>query len=86
MFAYIDAIVVDTPIVDAEIRGKIREVSNIEARLARGRLFSSYLDQQWQALSNKSNAFLWPEAHGSLSAGIERIERRIANRGKRKPV
>jgi hypothetical protein len=39
LFVYIDAIIVDTPIFDNQVRGEIQDVESIEARIKRAKNF-----------------------------------------------
>lgn len=46
-FGYLDAVLVDTPIVDVKWRSRIGVVTSIYERLSRAEDFLDYLDQQW---------------------------------------
>lgn len=43
---YIDAITVDTPILDDDVRASVKDVSDIRSRLKRARIFAGYLARQ----------------------------------------
>lgn len=45
MFQYLDAVIIDTPILNAEISKKIKDHQNIKERTIRTGLFLDYLDQ-----------------------------------------
>lgn len=77
IFSYIDAIVVDTPILDEGIRDSIENVELVDQRLERGRQFIKYLDMQWNTLPKSEFFFSWPKASKTVSAEIERIQLRI---------
>lgn len=77
MFTYVDAMIVDTPIFDGEVRKHIRDVSHIDGRLERAESFRRYLDDCWQACSDIGVPFSWREASGELSDEIERIRRSL---------
>jgi hypothetical protein len=81
MFAYIDAIVVDTPIVDANYRRLISATQDIEERLRRADIFRVYLDRHWRSLDQSTDdlPFNWDEHSGRLRADVERV------RGKTRP-
>lgn len=72
-FTYIDAVVVDTPIVDEQIRKDIGVVELIDRRLERGTRFLEYLNQQWDKFGGANNAFDWKEIHALVSNDIQRI-------------
>jgi len=42
-FTYLDAVIVDTPILSAELRGQIANELDIHERLARAKLFADYV-------------------------------------------
>jgi hypothetical protein len=95
MFVYLDAVVIDTPIFDAEVRGTIREVERIpdpverlEARLERAELFVKYLDNQWKMLTASVLGFDWHDASLDVRADLRIVEdsanRRIRARGSRR--
>lgn len=79
-FNYVDAMIVDTPIVDRNLRDEISDVDFITDRLARAELFCDYLDIQWQPLSNQELAFSWPSVRWSIAKDIEYIIGKISIR------
>jgi len=79
-FTYVDAMVVDTPIVDKDQRDKIEDVYTITDRLARAELFCDYLDTQWQLLSDQELSFSWPSVRWSIAKDIEYIIGKISIR------
>ena len=76
-FNYIDAIVVDTPILNDEARRDIRDVSDIEDRLGRGKIFLSYLDTQWKNSNLGSDVFNWEGVSADLNDDIAFIKRKL---------
>lgn len=70
---YVDAMVVDTPIVDEDVNSQIRDCQYIRERLERVEIFSAYLDRHWQALSDKVGIFDWRSVSHDLREGIRRI-------------
>jgi len=74
-FTYIDAIVVDTPIVDPAVRFQIADVHTIHERLERGAIFRAYLDEQWKFEAD-STTFSWPLASAALERDMRRIKAR----------
>ena len=79
-FTYVDAMVVDTPIVGKDLRDKIDDVVLITDRLARADLFCEYLDAQWQVLSDQELSFSWPSVRWSIAKDIEYIIGKISIR------
>ena len=79
MFVYIDAIIVDTPIMDRDAAPHIaRDVSAISERLVRAERFRQYLDAAWSDMGpGKAAPFSWPDASATLSYDIVRIGRRV---------
>ena len=65
--------VVDTPIVDAGMQTQIANAYNIADRLARARLFCSYLDSQWQLLEGQQLSFNWLAIKKLIDRDIEYI-------------
>ena len=52
IFTYVDAMVVDTPIVDRNVREKIVDENSILGRLERAEEFRQYLDSQWERIKS----------------------------------
>jgi hypothetical protein len=75
-FAYIDSILIDTPILDESI--KIEVGSNIASRLKATNLFRQYLDKQWNSLNTdvSSKLFDWKEFSGKLNENVEYVIRK----------
>ncbi len=76
VFSYVDAVVVDTPIVDRASRSRIREVRTIQERLERASAFRDYLDNQWEACRDASLPFDWPSVSASLKSDIAEVTAR----------
>jgi len=79
-FTYVDAMIIDTPMVDKDLRDKIDDVDIITDRLARAELFCDYLDAQWQVLSDQELSFSWPSVRWSIAKDIEYIIGKISIR------
>lgn len=63
-FAYVDAMIVDTAILDRATRDQIHNETLIEKRLKRATLFRKYLDTQWNVLrGNGGSTFLTGRRH-----------------------
>lgn len=78
-FTYVDAMIIDTPIVDLDIRREVRNVVGIQDRLQRADIFRAYLDRHWYGLDSPSirDTFDWPAVSDRLHASILRIGQRI---------
>lgn len=74
-FSYLDAVLVDTPIVDPGVRSTIADVSMIDDRIARCERFVDYLDCQWEALGSLETlpAFSWPQVSEALRQDLRRV-------------
>ena len=76
-FTYVDAVVIDTPVVAREWRDKIWDVADIKGKLARAETFREYLDSQWVHLENASDFFNWRPMSSMLFYEIENIKTSI---------
>jgi hypothetical protein len=77
-FTYVDAIIVDTPILDHNKRKYILNVHNIMDRLDRSEMFRLYLDDQWLLIKsvNARSAFDWNIVSEALKRDIQYIRPR----------
>ena len=77
-FEYLDAVVVDTPIMDSGTRLSVRNAQTIDGRLNRAELFCDYLDSQWGELGESGSVFDWNNTVAGTRQQIERIRSKIA--------
>ncbi|WUH98829.1 hypothetical protein OHR68_35845 [Spirillospora sp. NBC_00431] len=79
MFAYLDAMVIDTPIVDDAYRLLIGDAYSLSERLARSEYFRAYLDKQWRSLEPILNApkFNWREFSARITDDIITVNERL---------
>lgn len=70
--------VIDTPIVDTDMRMQIANAYSIADRLSRARIFCDYLDSQWELLVGQHLPFEWPTIRALVSRDIEYITGRIS--------
>ena len=77
-FAYIDAMIVDTPIVNPASRARLGDATTIRARLERAGVFREYLDAEWAPLQDKAVAFDWFQSSRALKRDVEKVERRLS--------
>lgn len=75
-FSYVDAMIVDTPIVDPSVRRNMRDVHSIKDRIQRAKQFQLYLDAQWEIFDPPTDGipFLWDKVSAKLAIDIETAE------------
>ena len=84
MFTYLDAIVVDTPIVDPKVRAQIDDVGTIEERFDRVLVFLAYLEAEWSKLAkDAADTFDWLAGAVETRSSIEAIRRRLKEKATR---
>jgi hypothetical protein len=76
-FQYVDAMVIDTPILDPGVRAKVGHVWSISDRLERVEIFRQYLDEQWSPLDGQDLPFQWPHQSADLKRDLHRIQQSI---------
>jgi len=76
-FEYIDAMIVDTPILFTAFRKHIHDVRDIRHRVERGKVFLEYLDDQWTKVGGSIASWDWPTMSTAVKAQIAEIEGRI---------
>lgn len=76
-FAYLDAMIVDTPITEAETRALIMDERTIEGRLERVLAFLSYLDKSWGGVSQMSPILDWQSLSAAAQLNADEVRRRI---------
>ena len=75
-FAYVDAVLVDTPVVDEQYRSLIQDVHTLSDRLSRSEYFRLYLDRQWSKISSDGLPWQWPSASKDVADDVRKIGRR----------
>ena len=76
-FVYMDAIIVDTPILNEKFRNNINVTDSIAERLNYITLFKEYLDISWGEIDNDNSGFNWTEVSLKLAKDIEWITNRM---------
>ncbi len=77
-FAYMDAVVTDTPITDETAYHSILNCEGIKERLERARTFLGYLDVCWKQFPQEAAAtFDWNECSNEAQKEIRRIQTRL---------
>jgi hypothetical protein len=69
-FAYIDAIIVDTPIFPSKAGFNPHDEIDISQRTNRAEAFRQYLDEQWQSLAGPKRFFDWTKISSELMTDI----------------
>jgi len=77
LFQYMDAITIDTPVIDAAVRHKIQDVMTIRERLDRCTLFIDYLNECSESIQDGDAVELWKETYQAVQADISRIRSSI---------
>jgi hypothetical protein len=75
-FSYVDAVIVDVPVFEKEVREKIRDAQSLDERLFRAEAFCSYLDRQWKQMNSDTAPYRWPGVSQAIRSEIERIRSR----------
>jgi hypothetical protein len=75
-FSYVDAMIVDTPIIDRDTRESIKNVSSITQRLERFDAFVTYLERQAGKLDWSGIGFDWKGSLTSLKADADKTRRK----------
>lgn len=79
-FVYFDAVCVDTPIFDEDVRTSIKDAHRIRARLKRCATFLDYLDGVWRSALLTPKYFDWPGAAAAVRQDIADVEERLTAR------
>ena len=84
MFAYVDPIIVDTPILDKAVAFQIHDEVTLLGRLDRVDVFRGYLDNCWLESGLRSDGWSWPSVSVQLAADIDLVRpRALSMKGKR---
>jgi hypothetical protein len=71
-FTYLDAVAVDTPVLNRSYREDLRDAHSLEDRLQRALVFLAYLDECWRSCEGVDVTFDW---HRRSSRAKELMER-----------
>lgn len=74
-FSYVDAVIVDTPIVKASVRSEMRDARSFEERISRVSNFVHYLDEEW-ASAGLQAVYAWEPISAALRRDIDDAVRR----------
>ena len=76
-----DAVIVDTPILDSDYRQKLNHTDYIVERLDKVLKFKQYLDNSWKSIDAEKCGFNWTKHSALLKDNIEKISQRIQREG-----
>jgi hypothetical protein len=79
-FEYVDAMIIDTPILNAQVRSQIYNDFSIKERLKRASIFTDYLDSEWEPLSEYELSFQWPVVKKRINRDINYVTGKITIR------
>lgn len=85
-FQYLDATIIDTPIIDDDIRSKIAEVTDINTRIERTEYFLKYLDNCVTHLQDKELRSAWEKVSVEAKKDIKEIRDRIKDNKRLEPM
>jgi hypothetical protein len=73
-FMYVDAVVIDTPILDSTIRTSIEDVQDIFGRVQRAVDFVEYLNACANSLRDADSNRLWSDTYADLQKSIREVQ------------
>ena len=75
-FSYLDAVVVDTPILDPQLEQHITDVHTLADRIQRAFIFREYLDRAWRFFHPTNLPLDWPEKSAEVTTLLTRLAQR----------
>jgi len=80
VFQYLDAVAIDTPIIDEEVRKKIKNVQNIHERTQRTEEFINYLNQCTRYISDTDVISEWNHSLDQAKDNLEEVRQRASKK------
>ncbi|MBO0879263.1 MAG: hypothetical protein J2P17_02550, partial [Mycobacterium sp.] len=74
-FSYLDAMTVDTPIVDENYRHEIGIAHTLGERLDRAEVFRIYLDKQWSKMTQEGLPWRWSDTSRRIVTDVKRVRK-----------
>jgi hypothetical protein len=74
MFTYCDAVIVDTPILDAETRIHTNDAHTLADRLSRVELFRQYIGGCWESSGLSDTGWSWPAVSQVLADDVTKVQ------------
>ena len=81
-FQYLDATIIDTPILDDKIRSQINNVSGIRERLHRTKLFLEYLNSSVNHVYDLDLKMMWQNVYNEAHKRIKKVEKNLEKNNK----
>lgn len=75
-FNYLDAVVVDTPILDPQFERAITDAHSLVERVERAVVFREYLDRAWRSFQSETLPLDWTEKSREISLLLTRLSPR----------
>ena len=82
-FPYIDAVVVDTPVIDLQARASIRDVHDVNDRVLRAEAFVAYLDSCWP-FGEEPVPFEWAAIREASERALGEVKKGAARAAERR--
>jgi hypothetical protein len=82
-FTYFDAVVVDTPILDSDVRAQIIDYIDIQQRINRASVFLEYLDKCASDMQDSAFKEWWTEVREGVKENIRRVRSSAGRRRRR---
>ena len=86
VFQYVDATIIDTPILDDEIRDKLKDAYTIDERMERTEVFLSYLNNAVSHVNDAEIKTVWDKIFSSANDNIAEIRHRNKRGSSQKSV
>lgn len=80
-FVYLDAVIIDTPILNIDYRQKLSTSEYITDRLDRVIMFKEYLDECWKNIDSEKCGFSWVKCSYTLKEDVNNILNRLKRNG-----
>ena len=77
LFTYVDAVLVDTPILEADVRQSIGEFRTIVSRLHNVEVFHQDIDDIWPMVEEGNKLFKWDSISTDLKNDVRQSRERI---------
>ena len=77
VFQYLDAMTLDTPVLDAEVRKHMVDTNSIHERVQRTKEFLKYLDHSAAHIRDDAILSFWRQHSSEARSGIAEVEKRI---------
>jgi hypothetical protein len=76
-FQYIDAIIIDTPVLDEQVRRETQDVRRIQERLSRCEAFIGYLNGCSTYIQDSVSQRIWADSRQAILDDVSYIKTRL---------